>query len=89
MRDTFEEVKEKKEEEEGCSRLKVYTWNSFERKSNYEDIAFNLLPVIQLTVSKYDFKQDDVYEYYPKSRHYFLVFGWLFWGISFDLWIKE
>lgn len=66
-------------------KFKVYVWNTIFRQPDYFDIDFDFLPSISLNVSFHNFEPDEDFDYWRKGKNCFLMFSWLFWGITFDL----
>jgi hypothetical protein len=66
-------------------KFKVYTWNSVCKDKDYSDFNLNILPTIELNMSYHNFLPDENCSYKRQGRNFFLMFSWLFWGITFDL----
>ena len=66
-------------------KFKIYAWSEIYKQYDYLDVTFDLLPTIALHLSFHNFEPDEDFRYWRKGRNFFLMFSWLFWGITFDL----
>jgi hypothetical protein len=68
-------------------KFKVYGWNGFykDEDGEYSSTSFNATPSVRFDTDAHDFPPDKSFPRRRKGRNFFLLFAWLFWGVTLDL----
>lgn len=65
-------------------KIRVYAWCNIYKRSDYFDIDFDFLPGIEISLHKHNFPPDEDLPIGEMGRDIFIIFSWLFWGITFN-----